>query len=203
MHLEFSNNPNNEQGGETGETPDDKVIVFTYKTVINKTNENNEPLSGATFKLEKFVIASNGADTYKEQKGTWVEKASTTLNNGTTFSFKGLDDGYYRLTETEAPATYNKLKESIYFEISAIHETKAANPILTDLSGDKVSGEISFTRKTGEGEEDALSADVVNKKGANLPETGGMGTTIFYIIGAILIIGSGVLMITRRRMSNN
>lgn len=204
MHLEFSNNPNDEQGGETGKTPDDKVIVFTYKTVINKTDENNEPLSGATFKLEKFVAnkteQDTGTDEYQGKTGTWVEKTSTTLNNGTTFSFKGLDDGYYRLTETEAPATYNKLKESIYFEISAAHVTEADNPTLTALSGNKVSGEISFTKET---EEDALSADVVNKKGANLPETGGMGTTIFYIVGAILIIGAGVLMITRRRMSDN
>ena len=207
MHLEFSNNPNDEQGGETGKTPDDKVIVFTYKTVINKTDENNEPLSGATFKLEKFVAnkteADTGTDEYQGKTGTWVEKASTTLNDGTTFSFKGLDDGYYRLEETAAPATYNKLKGYIYFEIRATHETESANPTLTDLSGNKLSGEISFTRKTEEGEEDALSADVVNKKGANLPETGGMGTTIFYIVGAILIIGAGVFMITRRRMSNN
>ena len=55
MYLEYSNNPNDEQGGETGKTPDDTVIVFTYKLVINKVNGQNQALSGADFKLEKWV----------------------------------------------------------------------------------------------------------------------------------------------------
>lgn len=53
MYMEFSNNPNNEQGGETGKTPEDTVIVFTYKVSVNKVNENNEKLDGAEFTLEK------------------------------------------------------------------------------------------------------------------------------------------------------
>lgn len=53
MYMEFSNNPNNDQGGETGKTPEDTVIVFTYKVSVNKVNENNEKLDGAEFTLEK------------------------------------------------------------------------------------------------------------------------------------------------------
>ena len=53
MYMEFSNNPNNEQGGDKGQTPEDKVIVFTYKVVINKIDSRRIPLAGATFKLEK------------------------------------------------------------------------------------------------------------------------------------------------------
>lgn len=59
MYMEFSNNPNNEQGGDKGQTPEDKVIVFTYKTVINKINSEKKPLTGAVFKLEK--VFKNGS----------------------------------------------------------------------------------------------------------------------------------------------
>lgn len=59
MYMEFSNNPNNEQGGDKGQTPEDKVIVFTYKTVINKINSEKKPLIGAVFKLEK--VFKNGS----------------------------------------------------------------------------------------------------------------------------------------------
>ena len=55
MYMEFSNNPNNEQGGETGKTPEDTVIVFTYKVSVNKVNENGDKLGGADFTLEKKV----------------------------------------------------------------------------------------------------------------------------------------------------
>ena len=59
MYMEFSNNPNNEQGGDKGQTPEDKVIIFTYKTVVNKINSEEKPLTGAAFKLEK--VLNNGS----------------------------------------------------------------------------------------------------------------------------------------------
>lgn len=74
------------------------------------------------------------------------------------------------------------------------------NPALTSLNGNKVSGEITFTANQGEG---SLAATVVNQTGLELPETGGMGTTIFYIIGGVLVVGAGVLLITKKRMSAN
>lgn len=58
-------------------------------------------------------------------------------------------------------------------------------------------GEITFTSSIPDG---SLSADIVNQSGATLPETGGMGTTLFYIVGSALVIGAGVLLITKRRM---
>lgn len=194
--LEFSNNPNEEQNGEdkpgTGETPWDNVIVFTYKVVINKVNENKVPLAGAEFTLSK-----------KLADGSTVAVAVVKSNSGTTFTFSGLDDGDYTLTETKTPDEYNTIAP-ITFRVTADHkitwDSGNRETILTELNGNKVSGEITFTHDESEG---SLSADVVNKKGSSLPSTGGIGTTIFYVVGVILMLGAGVLLVTKKRMSSN
>lgn len=202
MHLEYSNNPNDAQGGETGKTPDDTVIVFTYKTVVNKTNEAGQPLTGAEFKLEKFVKDDEGTITYENVKGKWVEKTLSSNQDGTVFTSTGLDDGYYRLTETKAPDHYNQLKEAIYFEITANHDVLSDNPGLTDFNGRNMStGETATFTFSAKKDEGSISTSVVNKKGSTLPETGGIGTTIFYVVGVVLMLGAGVLLITKRRMS--
>lgn len=196
-NLEFSNNPNDEQGGETGETPDDTVIVFTYKTVIDKVDGEQNPLEGAEFTLEKFVADEEGTETYNEVKGNWNSVgAAEVTEEGTKFTFKGLDDGAYRLTETKTPDGYNTI-EPIIFTVTAEHEIESDNPALTSLNGNKVSGEITFTPNQGEG---SLTATVVNQSGLELPGTGGMGTKIFYLAGGILALGAGLLLVTRKRM---
>ncbi len=194
MHLEFSNNPNDEQGGETGETPNDTVIVFTYKTVINKVDGENEPLAGAEFTLEKKVKDDEAEGGYE-----WVAITSVKNDDGTTFTFSGLDDGDYRLTETKTPDGYNTI-DPIEFTVTAEHDIKSDNPALTSLNGNATTGEITFASNTGDG---SLTADVVNQSGATLPETGGIGTTIFYIVGGILVVTAGILLITKKRMSIN
>ena len=197
-NLEFSNNPNDEQGGETGKTPDDTVIVFTYKTVIDKVDGEQNPLDGAAFQLEKFVADEEGTETNNDVKGNWeVVETIEAAEDKTQFEFSGLDDGAYRLTETETPDGYNTI-EPIIFTITAEHEVESDNPTLTSLNGDKVSGEITFTPNQGAG---SLTATVVNQSGLELPETGGMGTTVFYIIGGVLVVGAAVLLITKKRMS--
>lgn len=185
--LEFSNNPNDEQGGK-GETTWDTVIVFTYKTVINKVDSGNTPLTGAAFKLEK------------NKNGTWTTvKEFTADDTTTTFSFEGLDDGTYKLTETATPAGYNTI-DPIEFTITATHDIISDNPTLSNLSGNATTGEIIFTAKKDEG---SLTANVVNNSGLELPETGGIGTTVFYILGGILVIGASVVLIVRRRMNTD
>lgn len=199
VYLEYSNNPNKseKENNETGNTPEDVVIVFTYKTIINKVDGENNPLTGAEFKLEKFVASEDGPETYKEVKGNWVEKSVTKNDEGTTFTFSGLDDGEYRLRETKTPEGYNTI-EDIYFTITAEHDITSDNPALKSLSGNATTGEITFTSNTTDG---SLSADVVNNAGATLPETGGIGTTIFYVLGTILVLGAGVLLVTKKRMN--
>ena len=176
MYVEYSNNPNSGHEGETGTTPEDTVIVFTYKVVVNKVDENQKALAGAEFKLEKKIGE------------TWTVIDRLTVEQGTKFTFTGLDDGKYRLTETKTPAGYNTI-EPIEFEITATHN----GLVLDGLSGTV----IEFTSNVAEG---SLTSDIVNQKGVTLPETGGMGTTLFYIVGGVLIVGAFVAFVTKKRM---
>lgn len=195
-HLEFSNNPNEEQNGsnkpETGNTPDDSVIVFTYQVVVNKTKANGDALSGAEFTLEKVL-----------KDGTKETVAVVKNTDGTTFTFKGLDDGDYILTETKTPPTYNTI-EPIRFTVTADHKitwnTEARTEILTGLTGNTADGKITFTASA---DKSKLTTDVVNQSGATLPGTGGIGTTIFYVIGGLLMAAAAVLLITKKRMNSD
>lgn len=203
MYIEFSNNPN---GGGNGETPVDTVIVFTYQTIVNKVDENQRSLAGAKFTLEKFVASDNGAVTYNGVQGDWVAKTVAENQGGTTFTFTGLDDGEYRLKETQTPLGYNTI-DDIYFTITATHDTEADEPKLAALKvenaqyvnaeGNTVDGTITFTSNTTDG---SLTTNVVNVSGSTLPETGGMGTTVFYVVGGVIVAGVLVLLVAKRRM---
>lgn len=201
--LEFSNNPNQEQGGtpDTGKTPWDNVIVFTYKVVVNKIDSSQKPLAGAAFELSKKVN-----DEYTRValvNATQNTEGKYTLSNETVtkFEWKGLDDGDYMLTEVITPAGYNTIAP-IKFTVNADHtitwEGENRNTILTSLTGNAVTGDITFTANTNKTE---LATNVVNNKGSELPSTGGMGTTIFYVVGSILVLGAAILLITKKRMS--
>lgn len=195
VKLKFDNNPNScGQGTPTGETPEDKNIVFTYKTVFNKVDQDGYPLVGADFKLEKKV---NGEWVDVTTLGSGDNKPTKTGSTaGSTFEFKGLDDGDYKLTETTTPARYNTL-EPIEFTITAEHDIVSDNPALKSLTGTD-GAEFTMTPDLSAG---SLTADIENEQGATLPSTGGIGTTLFYIVGAVLVIGAGVLLVTRRRMN--
>ena len=193
-HVTYTNNPNDEQTGEGGKTPDDVVIVFTYKTIVNKVTKNPNydpkvegseeyiPLKGAGFTLYK----KNAFGTY-EAVGSELKSEDMT-----TFTWSGLDDGDYKLVETTTPSGYNTIPD-IEFTITATHDVSSDNPTLISLSGgDKFTGVIS----TG-----VVSANIENQSGAQLPSTGGIGTTIFYVLGSVLVIGAAVLLVTKKRMS--
>lgn len=190
--LQFSNNPNSEQGGEstpTGETPWDNVIVFTYKVVVNKVNENKKALKGAAFKLEKKL---NG--------GTTTPVKEFTAGEDTSFTFSGLDDGDYILTETTTPAGYNTIKP-ITFTVTAKHNIKWTTgervDVLTELNGNAASGEITFTADKTAG---SLTTNVVNVRGSSLPATGGMGTVLLYVAGiAVFVLAGATLVMALRR----
>ena len=209
VYLEYSNNPNKSEKGnnETGETPKDVVIVFTYKTIINKVDSENNPLTGAAFKLEKLIKGKDGAaDTWTTVKEFAVDETTT------SFTFSGLDDGQYKLTETKTPAGYNTI-DPIYFVIEATHgETadaptlKTLNAYLTDANGNKQTemkdgDSVNIDLGTVDLTAGSITTTVVNKSGSELPSTGGIGTTIFYVLGGVLVLAAVVLLVTKKRMS--
>lgn len=185
MYMQFSNNPNSSQGSEKGQTPEDKVIVFTYKAIVNKKDSSKKPLTGAEFTL------------YKKYGEKWkkVEKVVATSKDGTTFTFTGLDDGEYKLVETKTPDEYNTM-DPIVFKIEATHDELSDNPELKTLSGNKLTGEVLFTSDTTEG---TLETDVINYKGSELPETGGMGTTVLYAAGTLMILAAAAFLVMKKK----
>ena len=211
MHLEYSNNPYDEN--ETGETPDKVVIVFTYKVEINKVDQDGKPLAGAGFALYKLDLNYSGDDGLTNEDGTkqnvldgksynkLVKMYTDANTNGfttTTFSFEGIDDGEYLLVETNTPDGYNTI-EPVAFKVVANHVSGGLE--LLDLNGNPVDGTVllTFTSDVGAG---TMVTDIVNKSGSLLPSTGGIGTTMFYIIGGILIVGACVVLFVRKTMKN-
>jgi len=211
LKVKYSNNPNDKDGGEEGTTPDKVVITFTYKVVVDKITKENgvdKALEGAQFVLYK-IPANTAEPTGDDAKdaaaknayyaGKAIQTWTTTAEDGkeagkkNRFSFKGVDDGTYVLCETVTPAGYNSIDPQV-FTVTATHDGVE----LTDLNGNKVTGDITFTPDVSAG---SLSTDVLNNKGATLPSTGGMGTTIFYIVGAMLAVGAAVILVTKKRMN--
>ena len=213
--LEYSNNP--DDATSTTETPEDTVLTFTYELDVHKTDgATGDDLAGAQFALkatdgvhrDKYVVVNADSALVKWQDAAPAADAQPDTDGNTAllrsddkgnFKVVGLDDGKYSLEEIKAPAGYNKI-DPITIEIIAgtVHtvDGEDATKALTDIS-------VSVAGKNAEGDidEGIVLAEVKNNSGATLPETGGVGTTIFYIIGAILVIGAGVILISRRRMN--
>ncbi len=197
--VEFSNNPNSTGDGsskpETGETPKVMNIVFTYKAIFNKVDEDNNPLEGADFILYKKVgedwidVTELGTSANPKKVGSSAEKSKS-------FAFEGLDDGDYKLVESYTPDGYNTIAP-IEFKVVAQHIVTSTDPKLQSL---EATGGLTIVGDSATG---TLETSIENKSGAVLPSTGGIGTTLFYIIGAVLVLGSGVLLITRKRMRAN
>ena len=226
VDLQFSNDPNGEGLGRTAE---DTVIVFTYEldgTKVDGANVNTK-LEGAEFVLfnggytrvarvengklvgwlEPDVIKPGVAGTNDREKMNNLTnedfaKANLTITsaeNG-TFKIAGLDDGTYFLREIQAPNGYNLLDHDLRIDIAATttngQDWNGVTDALTALTI-AVDGGEAEGGNPGTG---AVNVQVENNQGATLPETGGMGTTLFYIIGGLLVVGAGVLLVVRIRM---
>ena len=191
--LEYSNNPRDTSSKD--KTVWDNVVVFTYQVVVNKyansVGENNK-LKGAEFTLTK-----------KLKDSTPKVITAVKYEDGVQFIFKGLDDGEYTLTETVTPEGYNTI-DPITFTVTATHGTEwdgkgVRGDLITAFTGNAAPGEITFTSDKGTG---ALTTNVINKSGTTLPSTGGMGTTVFYVVGGGLMAVAVVLLVTKKRMEN-
>ena len=205
--LTYSNNPTDSESKTT--TPPEIVKVYSAKIVIDKYEAGKEDtkLPGAIFVLYKRgegtttqptsgdydTETGNGTTTYYPRsyykytdatategaKVDWVEEqvqaTPMTTNNDGAASFDGLDNGDYYLVETKAPDGYNQLTEP--------HKVTVA-------------GSSTDTTKL------TAIAKVANSTGTELPSTGGMGTTVFYVLGFALVMGAVVLLVTKKRMSD-
>lgn len=191
VKLTFSNNPNKGGEGDTGTTPEDKNIVFTYKVVVNKVDKDINPLAGAEFTLSK-VKADQTTEVVKTFTLTGDKEKDPTI-----FTASGLDDGTYVLKEIKTPVGYNTIADQ-YFTVTAKHDAEADNPALTSLSGNALEGSIiTFTPDPNAG---SLTTDVVNEKGSNLPSTGGRGTRMLYAGDGVLVACAlAIIMVIKKR----
>lgn len=191
-----SGNPNKTKldYGDNSSTEWDETKTYTFKFDIIKTDSDGKVLDGAKFELYDAQTGDNKIALVKEDNGeyrvaTEAEKekdgfTSAVIEAGRA-TVKGLDaNTTYWLEETEAPAGYNKLSGRV--------DVKIKNDNLTTTM-DKDDN----TWGSGDG-----GVHITNKTGAELPSTGGMGTTIFYIIGSVLVLAAVVLLIVRKRMSD-
>jgi fimbrial isopeptide formation D2 family protein/LPXTG-motif cell wall-anchored protein len=183
VKLEFSNNPY-EEG--TGLTEPDKVTVFTYQLTVNKTDSHGHALAGAGFTLYKKNVTGEYVAIGDELK------VDADGNELTTFTWKGLDDGDYKLMETTVPEGYNALAD-VLFTISAAHEESADDPKLLSLDGGLMG--------TGEVTTGIITKDIVNQTGTVLPETGAKGTFLLITASTMFVMIAVVFMVTRKKMS--
>ena len=188
VQLQYSNNPR--PGDYWGTTPKSEVYVFTYQ--LNNTKraetENGTPLPGAGFKLYSDKAYEHEVKLYKEGNfyypiknapdKTPVEMKSA--DDG-TFNVRGLDAGTYYLKETTTPADFTPCSVIPPVTITANHN---GNHVELDSS--------------------KLSTTIINKKagGITLPSTGGIGTSLFYVVGGGLMVAAIVLLVTKKRMEN-
>lgn len=183
-----------DKGDEThspsGTTPPSTTTTYTWDVDVFKYTMNGETekaLAGAKFTLSKnadgsspIALVSEGNNVYRVAKSGETGTVTEITTDATgKFTIKGLDADTYYLTETAAPAGYNKL----------------AGPVTI------VIGENGVVNGTTEAPQGVKEVKVLNQTGAELPRTGGIGTTIFYILGSVLLVGAAILLITKKRMS--
>lgn len=172
-------------------TPDSQTKTYTWDVDVLKYTMNGETetaLAGATFTLSKnadgsspIALVSKGNNVYRVAKtGETGTVTEITTDATGKFTIQGLDADTYYLTETKAPAGYNKLAAPVTIVI----------------------GENGVVNGTTEAPQGVNEVKVLNQTGTELPSTGGMGTTLFYVLGSVLVVGAVVLLVTRKRMSN-
>lgn len=214
MYIEYSNNPNHDGAGKTGNTEKDTVVVFTYELDVDKVDggSSSKKLANAEFVLlnaDKTKVATvvdgvlTGWETVPtaDEDGNLTWPADTTLKSDANGQFivKGLDSATYFLKETKAPAGYNLLTDDVQLVITATVTPADGTEGAASLDALKIKVDTQ-AEADGNKETGIVVATIANNKGSVLPETGGMGTTIFYVIGAVLVLGAGILLVTRRRM---
>ena len=161
----------------------------TY-TEEGPTDDNTASYDSTTQKYEKVTVVT------KDTVATEINTVGYTNADG-VLTFAGLNAGEYVITELVAPSGYNLLKDSITITITENADFSNANWTVTEKVGDKDAKTLSA------GADNLFSFTVENNSGTELPSTGGMGTTLFYILGGLLVVGAGVVLVTKKRMSKS
>lgn len=198
--------------GKTGEDVTVDETVTTYALAIKKVDEKGEPLEGVQFTLTD----SNGNPVYvksvsssESSENVYIVDTSANAETGSNvvttpasgmIIIKGVDEANYTVTETKSLNGYN-LADPVTVQATAQNARTTTHKIFYDASGNVVKEEVTG----GKSEDFTTSVNanaivVVNKAGSELPSTGGMGTTVIYIVGGVLVAGAAVLLVTRRRM---
>lgn len=221
--LEYSNKilPDSDDGYNPNKpgTPDkdvikDNAIVYTFRLDIEKVGENNVPLSGVVFDLYKEVAAGttgavagnsdNGLDSAK----SWLKLATLTTDTDGKVSQSGLANGKYYLVETKTNNGYNLLKSPVEVTLNVAYATSMAQSWeweIVDGVKTLVKHEITASATTFTNTDDTNGKDgyevqkVINKKGFELPTTGGMGTLMFTAIGVILMLGGALVLFKSKK----
>ena len=179
-----------------------------------KPAKTGTPLKDAKFKLYKGTSqpADDVAAWYKwddtNKKVTWVAKSAAdtfTTNDAGKFNpqVKGLEaektGTAYGLLEIEAPKGYNLLKAPVPFTLTGAYDGTTNKATITASAGTVTGGTIDLSKTAAA--QPVVTEPVLNQTGTELPSTGGIGTTIFYVVGSIMVVAAGVLLITKKRMS--
>jgi LPXTG-motif cell wall-anchored protein len=215
VDLTYSNNPNKSGNGEndnTGKTPEETVVAFTYELDVTKYLGDKDKLADdnegtkAGFKLSN-ADGSKWATVENMKISGWVDSKDEATQVETaadgTFKFIGLDDGTYVLHETKTPAGYNTMAP---LELKIVASTVQCQDYMESEEHDtpdevftKLELKIGETTTNGTTSDGIVKTDIINQKGSSLPSTGGIGTTMFYVGGGVLVAGAGVLLITKKR----
>lgn len=195
-------------GGEPdpGKKIEKEETIFTYAIALKKVNNEGNPLPGAIFEFPFYVKSTadaNGAYIYAgKTPGTDLTNQITTPADG-VIVVKGVASGSYTITEFKAPDGYNKLTTPVTVNAVKTGKTTTNTTVYLDENG-KVVGETANATKVEVNIATiaATAVVVLNKAGTELPSTGGMGTTVFYVLGAVLVLGAVVLLVTKKRMND-
>jgi len=216
VYIEYSNNPN---GEGTGKSTPDPAYAYSFDIIVDKYDQDNTSLKleNAKFVLyyvrvendvevkyyakvitEEMITAGtpvNGITPNTEQHlgmvyGWTTTKAEASILDTDKVGYlrvKGLDADTYFLEEIEAPAGYNKMETPVQVDIKPTYTNNGSTVTLSYV--------VDSIVQSGN------SVGIRNAAGSTLPVTGGMGTTIFYVLGSVMVLGAVILLITKKRMA--
>ena len=163
---------------------------------LKKVDGSGQDLTGAKFTLQKH----NGS-TWENYNLPGTQSNEINMTSAAVFDIENLPDGFYHLTETNAPPDYVITEDSIYFKIIVEYDANGKSKRTVALTDESGTGQPSNPNATLTEPVDGVYTIVIkNIQGEPLPMTGGIGTIIFYVIGSILVLGCGIVLAARRRV---